>query len=63
MIDPEDLPPQVVSAAEVLAQVILDSGILAGRIDLPSVSERGRAIAYVAVAMHHPECEVTVEHG
>jgi hypothetical protein len=61
VIDPEDLPPQVISAAEVLAQVIEDSGILAGRIDpLPSLEQRARGIAYVATAMHHPDCLVTV---
>lgn len=51
----------------VLADMIETSGILQGRIDeLPPIEQRGRAIAYVATAMYHPLCEVTVmeaEHG
>lgn len=61
ILAPKDIPPQIIAAAEVLAQVIEDSGILAGRIEPPpSIEERGMAIAYVATAMHHPQCEVTV---
>lgn len=59
MIEVEDLPPSVISAAEALVQAIDSSGLLP--VHEKPLDVRTRVIAYVAVAMYDPTVQIFVQ--
>ena len=60
MIEPEDLPPDVIAAAGELVAAIDLSGVL-GAAGQPDLEVRARAVATVAVAMHRTQVMLVFE--
>lgn len=56
---PQDVPPSVLSAAEILVRSIEASGVMAPA-DAPTLEARAKAAAFLVISMYDPEVEVEV---